>query len=156
MHFYFKHLARDRTFLRWSQLRNASLILDFLNPNNSTPTSSSCYYFGCPVITLSNSIFRKVHLILNKKRKQTKKIFQGQPICTEGQSLFKEDETSSSGESYAFTQYPRPTPYPSNDSDQPHEAHYMGYSVISERYRLTNWFKFNSTVCDLIFHEKYV
>ena len=73
MHFYFKHLARDRTFLRWSQLRNASLILDFLNPNNSNPTSSSCYYFGCPVITLSNSIFRKVHLILNKKRKQRKK-----------------------------------------------------------------------------------
>ena len=70
-----------------------------------------------------------------------KKNFQGQAICTEGQSLFEEER-----ESYAFTQYPRPTTYPSPDSDQPHEANFMGYSVVSEHFRLTNWFKFDHAV----------
>ena len=70
-----------------------------------------------------------------------KKNFQGQAICTEGQSLFEEER-----ESYAFTQYPRPTTYPSADSDQPHEANFMGYSVVSEHFRLTNWFKFDHAV----------
>ena len=69
------------------------------------------------------------------------KNFQGQAICTEGQSLFEEER-----ESYAFTQYPRPTTYPSADSDQPHEANFMGYSVVSEHFRLTNWFKFDHAV----------
>ena len=79
--------------------------------------------------------------------------FQGQSICTEGQSLFQdEEEKNDSSESFAFTQYPRPTLYPSLDSDQPHDAKFMGYSIVTEKFRLTNWFKFNSKVSVCIYH----
>ena len=84
----------------------------------------------------------------------TEFFFQGQSICTEGQSLFQdeEEEENDSSESFAFTQYPRPTLYPSLDSDQPHDAKFMGYSIVTEKFRLTNWFRFDSkvSVCILI------
>ena len=78
----------------------------------------------------------------------TEFFFQGQSICTEGQSLFQDEEEdeNDSSESFAFTQYPRPTLYPSLDSDQPHDAKFMGYSIVTEKFRLTNWFRFNSKV----------
>ena len=45
----------------------------------------------------------------------------------------------------AFLQYPRPSFYPSKDSDQSHVTNFMGYSVVSSNYRLTKWVKFNQT-----------
>ena len=84
--------------------------------------------------------------------------FQGQSICTEGQSLFQdeEEEENDSSESFAFTQYPRPTLYPSLDSDQPHDAKFMGYSIVTEKFRLTNWFRFNSKVSVCIYIVNHI
>ena len=48
-------------------------------------------------------------------------------------------------EHLAFLQYPRPSFYPSKDSDQSHVTNFMGYSVVSSNYRLTKWVKFNQT-----------
>jgi iduronate 2-sulfatase len=69
--------------------------------------------------------------------------------CTEGKSLrqkmlgLKLDD-----EEFAFSQYPRPGPYPtkSPDSDQPklREIKIMGYSIRSKRFRYTAWIKFNN------------
>jgi hypothetical protein len=46
-------------------------------------------------------------------------------------------------ESYAFSQYPRPSIQPSVDSDQPSQIHFMGYSVRSARFRLTEWINYD-------------
>lgn len=53
-------------------------------------------------------------------------------VCTEGKSLFDEEEEESLA---AFWQYPRPSLYPSRDSDQPRVANFMGYSVLNPPFR---------------------
>lgn len=69
--------------------------------------------------------------------------------CTEGKSLYRQMSGGAlvSGES-AFSQYPRPTPFPSKfpDSDQPklREIKIMGYTVRTRRFRYTAWIKFNN------------
>lgn len=71
-------------------------------------------------------------------------------LCTEGKSLKKyffnhllQDE------SYAYSQYPRPSSYPSKvpNSDEPklHEIKIMGCSVKTNRFRYTLWVEYNST-----------
>lgn len=55
------------------------------------------------------------------------------------------------GNSVAFTQYPRPGVYPTlkPNSDKPrlNEIKIMGYSVINNRYRYTEWVRFNHHQC---------
>lgn len=64
-------------------------------------------------------------------------------VCTEGKSLFDEDEKRR--ESLAYWQYPRPSLYPRRDSDQPRIVNYMGYTLLKHPFRLTQWVKFNQT-----------
>lgn len=72
--------------------------------------------------------------------------------CTEGKSLYPKminDATKSDDDdAMAFSQYPRPSSYPSKipDSDQPklREIKIMGYSMRTNRFRYTAWIKFNN------------
>ena len=48
-------------------------------------------------------------------------------------------------ENLAFFQYPRPSFYPTKDSDQSKYTNFMGYSVVNSKYRLTKWVKFNKS-----------
>jgi iduronate 2-sulfatase len=71
--------------------------------------------------------------------------------CTEGKSLHPKminDATESDDDAMAFSQYPRPSAYPSKipDSDQPRlrEIKIMGYSMRTNRFRYTAWIKFNN------------
>lgn len=66
--------------------------------------------------------------------------------CTEGKSLFHANNDGA--DEFAFSQYPRPGPYPSKapDSDQPklREIKIMGYTIRSKQFRYTAWIKFNN------------
>lgn len=64
-------------------------------------------------------------------------------VCTEGKSLFEEEDRESWN--LAYSQYPRPSIEPSYDSDQPKIANYMGYSVNDKNFRATIWTEFNSS-----------
>lgn len=71
-------------------------------------------------------------------------------LCTEGKSLKKYFANHLiHGESFAFSQYPRPCQYPSKvpNSDEPklHEITIMGCSVKTNRFRYTLWVGYNST-----------
>ncbi|KAF7285331.1 hypothetical protein GWI33_011123 [Rhynchophorus ferrugineus] len=74
--------------------------------------------------------------------------------CTEGRSLLPIMlQTISSqrvtGKLAAFTQYPRPGPYPTMkpNSDKPHlsQIKIMGYTIIMKHFRYTEWVKFNTS-----------
>lgn len=49
----------------------------------------------------------------------------------------------------AFTQYPRPSRFPTSNSDKPRlkQIKIMGYSIRTSRFRYTEWVKFNNTNC---------
>lgn len=71
-------------------------------------------------------------------------------LCTEGKSLKKYFlDHSMHGETYAYSQYPRPSSYPSKvpNSDEPqlNEITIMGCSVKTNRFRYTLWAGYNST-----------
>lgn len=72
-------------------------------------------------------------------------------ICTEGKSLLKYFRNPSLWEddTYAFSQYPRPSVYPSKipNSDEPRlsDIKIMGCSVKTHRFRFTLWVGYNST-----------
>lgn len=63
-------------------------------------------------------------------------------LCTEGQSRMSSIVSlDPDPDSFAFSQYPRPTKYPVLISDKPRlkHIHFMGYTVRSVRYRYTMW-----------------
>eukprot|EP00095_Tigriopus_kingsejongensis_P005386 snap_masked-scaffold770_size100439-processed-gene-0.1 protein:Tk05386 transcript:snap_masked-scaffold770_size100439-processed-gene-0.1-mRNA-1 annotation:"iduronate 2-sulfatase" len=62
-------------------------------------------------------------------------------LCTEGQSRVR-----TKGPGWAFTQYPRPSLFPEENSDKPvlEFIQYMGYSIVSHRYRYTEWVSFDN------------
>lgn len=68
--------------------------------------------------------------------------------CTEGKSLQQVMMGELAEDEVAFSQFPRPGPYPtkSPDSDQPklREIKIMGYSIRTRRFRYTAWIKFNN------------
>ncbi|RZC42461.1 iduronate 2-sulfatase [Asbolus verrucosus] len=77
-------------------------------------------------------------------------------LCTEGRSLVplmvkvkNGHKQVSAAKKAVFSQYPRPGPFPtqSPDSDRPElkDINIMGYSIRTERYRYTEWIKFNHT-----------
>ncbi|XP_058125453.1 iduronate 2-sulfatase [Anopheles ziemanni] len=76
--------------------------------------------------------------------------------CVEGKSLYsllQRNRSSSSIESdewIAYSQYPRPGPYPTlvPNSDEPKLKYIkiMGYSMRTERFRYTAWIKFNPLI----------
>lgn len=75
---------------------------------------------------------------------------KSEALCTEGKSLIKYFENPSlRAETFAFSQYPRPSKYPSKvpNSDEPklHEIKIMGCSVKTNRFRYTLWVGYNST-----------
>ncbi len=81
-----------------------------------------------------------------KRCNQVKPSEKLEAYCTQGVSIFDDQvSTDDDGQSRAYWQYPRPTQYPSIDSDHPTKANYMGYSVLEPPYRLTKWVRFNST-----------
>lgn len=72
--------------------------------------------------------------------------------CTEGRSLLPVmleavEKQKIKGKSAVFTQYPRPGPYPTlkPNSDKPilRDIKIMGYSMITRRFRYTEWVDFN-------------
>ncbi|GFY72761.1 iduronate 2-sulfatase [Trichonephila inaurata madagascariensis] len=73
-------------------------------------------------------------------------------FCSEGLSFYPLIEhlvtdpwVDFSWKTAAFSQYPRPTPAPSNISDQPalKDIKYMGYSIRTVRFRYTEWVRFD-------------
>ncbi|KAJ6632748.1 Iduronate 2-sulfatase, partial [Pseudolycoriella hygida] len=81
-------------------------------------------------------------------------------LCTEGRSLKNYfDFTFPNKETFAFSQYPRPGPYPSKvpNTDEPklHEIKIMGCSVKTSRFRYTLWVGYNSTTFTKDFHSVY-
>lgn len=58
----------------------------------------------------------------------------------------------------AFTQYPRPGSYPNSkvNSDKPRlkDINIMGYSIRTDRYRYTEWVKFNNTICKPVWNKQ--
>ncbi|XP_072913896.1 iduronate 2-sulfatase [Hemitrygon akajei] len=69
-------------------------------------------------------------------------------FCTEGWGLasrLNAEATGSKGESFAFTQYPRPADKPQLNSDLPllKDIRIMGYSIRSLDYRYTLWVSYN-------------
>lgn len=62
-------------------------------------------------------------------------------------------------ETVAFTQYPRPSLYPTlkPNSDKPRlkDIKIMGYSIRTDRYRYTEWVKFDNTNCTPIWDDIY-
>ena len=69
-------------------------------------------------------------------------------VCTEGKSLkdyILSNQKSPGYYPFAFSQYPRPSLHPRKDSDKPRlkRIKYMGYSVRSRFYRLTEWVAFD-------------
>ncbi|CAH1777299.1 unnamed protein product [Owenia fusiformis] len=74
------------------------------------------------------------------------KISNNITTCTEGSNLLPLIKNITQGRGYmwpdiAFTQYPRPSLIPQENSDQPHvkDLKYMGYSIRTKRYRYTEW-----------------
>lgn len=70
-----------------------------------------------------------------------------QKTCTEGKSLLPYMLTEHGVwdvNTFAFSQYPRPGPYPTKTSDRPRLRHIriMGYSIRTLRYRYTLWIQF--------------
>ncbi|XP_035206404.1 iduronate 2-sulfatase-like isoform X2 [Stegodyphus dumicola] len=75
-------------------------------------------------------------------------------LCSEGLTfypLIKHIVKGSASEEFpwktaAFSQYPRPSISPRNDSDQPdlEDIKYMGYSIRTARFRYTEWVSFDS------------
>lgn len=66
--------------------------------------------------------------------------------CVEGRSLvglLRLEEPQNA--SVAYSQYPRPSEYPQDDSDRPRLAHikFMGYSVRTYQFRYTIWIGFD-------------
>lgn len=69
-------------------------------------------------------------------------------VCTEGKSLVKLLGNKSLNKNYtAFSQYPRPGPYPSltPNSDEPrlNDIQIMGYSIRTDQFRYTAWIPFD-------------
>lgn len=70
--------------------------------------------------------------------------------CTEGKSLFNliKYPYVKYNKTYAFSQYPRPGPYPTMipNSDKPklNTIKIMGYSIRTAEFRYTIWIKFNN------------
>lgn len=58
----------------------------------------------------------------------------------------------------AFTQYPRPSAFPQKNSDKPRlkKIKIMGYSIRTNRFRYTEWVRFNTTTCLPNWHESIV
>lgn len=72
---------------------------------------------------------------------------QEQRTCTEGKSLVPYMMMGSGtwdGNTFAFSQYPRPSAYPTMTSDRPRlrKIRIMGYSIRTLRYRYTLWIQF--------------
>lgn len=70
-----------------------------------------------------------------------------QQTCTEGKSLVPHmmaDYSIWDGNTFAFSQYPRPSASPIPTSDRPRLRHIriMGYSIRTMRYRYTLWIQF--------------
>lgn len=61
-------------------------------------------------------------------------------------------------ETVVFTQYPRPNIYPNKkiNSDKPRlkNIKIMGYSIRTDRYRYTEWIKFNNSDCTPIWTHR--
>lgn len=73
--------------------------------------------------------------------------------CTEGKSLLplmKGPMVKTKG--VAYSQYPRPSIYPQQNSDRPRleEINFMGYTVRTKQFRYTLWIKF-----DPVYFKKY-
>lgn len=70
--------------------------------------------------------------------------------CTEGQSfapwILKKTYKTESPFTAAFSQYPRPSMEPSENSDQPslQDTTIMGYTCTDTRYRITEWLPFDN------------
>ncbi|XP_006814432.1 iduronate 2-sulfatase-like [Saccoglossus kowalevskii] len=78
-------------------------------------------------------------------------------LCTEGISLSPLIEQISTNDTLAdfkwkkavFTQYPRPSDEPQENSDSPilKDITIMGYSMVTDKYRYTEWIGFNNVQC---------
>ncbi|KAF6198730.1 hypothetical protein GE061_006752 [Apolygus lucorum] len=82
------------------------------------------------------------------KSKETK-------LCTEGKNIFDRSEVHE-----AFSQYPRPSVAPQKNSDKPKLAdiRIMGYSIVTDRFRYTEWVGFRNFTpqwSDLVAKELY-
>lgn len=70
-------------------------------------------------------------------------------LCFDGKSLvplMRKKHNDYSNVSFAISQYPRPSVYPTVHSDRPtlKQIQIMGYSIRTKRYRYTEWIKFNN------------
>ncbi|KAG1714664.1 Iduronate 2-sulfatase [Nymphon striatum] len=72
-------------------------------------------------------------------------------LCTEGFSFFpllelNERHRQIEWKRAVFSQYPRPSILPQENSDQPLpvDVHYMGYSIRTKRFRYTEWVSYDS------------
>lgn len=73
--------------------------------------------------------------------------------CTEGKTLLPLMKGSiNKAKSVAYSQYPRPSIYPQQNSDRPRleEINFMGYTVRTKQFRYTLWIKF-----DPVYFKKY-
>ena len=68
-----------------------------------------------------------------------------QILCTEGRSRL--GSYTDVENSFAISQYPRPSLYPEKHSDQPRldNVRYMGYSIKTNTHRYTEWVGYNTT-----------
>lgn len=72
-------------------------------------------------------------------------------LCFDGKSLVHLMESHKVSfnpqKSFAISQYPRPSVYPTVNSDKPRlkNIKIMGYSIRTKRYRYTEWISFNNT-----------
>uniref|UniRef100_A0A0A9XN97 Iduronate 2-sulfatase n=1 Tax=Lygus hesperus TaxID=30085 RepID=A0A0A9XN97_LYGHE len=62
-------------------------------------------------------------------------------LCTEGRTIFDRSEANE-----AFSQYPRPSVAPQENSDKPKLAdiRIMGYSIVTDRFHYTEWIGFRN------------
>lgn len=85
--------------------------------------------------------------VSNKKIPRCKSVHSESKLCFAGKSLVSmmKGKTKYSGR-YALSQYPRPSEMPRINSDEPRlrNIKIMGYSVRTNRYRYTEWIRFNN------------
>ncbi|XP_063530604.1 iduronate 2-sulfatase [Cydia strobilella] len=72
-------------------------------------------------------------------------------LCFEGKSLLDlatQTENDTDEEYFVISQYPRPSVYPTKNSDKPKlkNIKIMGYSIRTNNYRYTEWVSFNHTL----------
>lgn len=81
---------------------------------------------------------------------------QDKKLCFEGKNL-KSIMRGYEKESYAISQYPRPSKHPQWNSDKPRLKHItiMGYSIRTKTYRYTEWVSFNNTSYKINWNKTY-